>query len=88
MMVMVIMVTVRGDRHVSDASPIVGEEHQDEQEAVGRRWNHEEIQAHHSRKPRRCQAMTVSGLTITSAVRHPAQVRASKGPKTHVNIGP
>jgi hypothetical protein len=25
----------------------------------------------HSRKPRRCQAMTVSGLTMTSAVRHP-----------------
>jgi hypothetical protein len=32
------------------------------------------FQAHHSRKPRRCQAMTVSGLTITSAVRHPVQM--------------
>jgi hypothetical protein len=32
---------------------------------------------HHSRKPRRCQAMTVSGFTMTSAVRHPAQTRAS-----------
>ena len=29
------------------------------------------FQAHHRRKPRRCQAMTVSGSTITSAVRHP-----------------
>ena len=31
------------DRHVLDASPIVGEEHQDEQEAVGRGRDHEEI---------------------------------------------
>ena len=34
---------MRGDRDVPDASPIVGEEHQDEQEAVGRGWDHEEI---------------------------------------------
>ena len=32
---------------------------------------------HHSRKPRRCQAMTVSGFTMTSAVRQPVQRRAS-----------
>src|SRR5712691_6256737 len=32
-----------GDRHVPDASPIVGEEYQDEQEAVGRGRDHEEI---------------------------------------------
>jgi hypothetical protein len=32
---------------------------------------------HQSRKPRRCQAITVSGLTITSAVRHPDQMRES-----------
>ena len=34
---------MRGDRDVPDASPIVGEEHQDEQEAVGHRRDHEEI---------------------------------------------
>jgi hypothetical protein len=33
------------------------------------------FQAHQSRKPRRCQAITVSGLTITSAVRHPVRAR-------------
>ena len=33
------------------------------------------LQAHHSRKPRRCQAMTVSGFTMTSAVRHSVQTR-------------
>ena len=32
-----------GDRDVPDASPIVAEEHQDEQEAVGHGRNHEEI---------------------------------------------
>ena len=37
---------MRGDRHVPDASPIVGEEHQDEQEAAGRRRDHEEIGRH------------------------------------------
>ena len=35
------------------------------------------FQVHQSRKPCRCQAMTVSGFTRTSAVRHPAQMRAS-----------
>jgi hypothetical protein len=35
------------------------------------------FQVHHSRKLRRCQAMTVSGLTITSAVRQPVQLPAS-----------
>jgi len=148
---------MRGDRDVPDASPIVGEEHQDEQEAAGRGRDHEEIgrydladvipqerppglrgrlapaphvsrdrrltdvepefqqfamnprrpptrvrpaiarisvrtsagtvgrpirrrlfQAHHSRKPRRCQAMTVSGLTMTNAVRHPVEMRESR----------
>src|SRR6266851_1586657 len=34
---------MRGDRHVPDASPIVGEECQDEQEAVGRGRDDEEI---------------------------------------------
>ena len=33
------------DHDVLDASPIVGEEHQDEQEAVGRGWDDEEIGA-------------------------------------------
>jgi len=37
---------MRGDRDVADASPIVGEEYQDEQEAVGRRRDHEEIGRH------------------------------------------
>ena len=37
---------MRGDRDVADASPIVGEEHQDEQEAAGRRRDHEEIGRH------------------------------------------
>ena len=37
---------IRGDRHMSDASPIVGEEHQDEQEAVGRGRDDEEIGRH------------------------------------------
>ena len=32
-----------GDRHVPDASSIVGEEYQDEPEAVGRGRDHEEI---------------------------------------------
>jgi len=32
---------------------------------------------HHSRNPCRCQAMTVSGVTITSDVRHPVQMRES-----------
>ena len=32
---------MRGDRNVPDASPIVGEKHPDEQEAVGRRRDHE-----------------------------------------------
>ncbi len=34
---------MRGDRHMRDASPIVSEEHQDEQQAVGRGRDHEEI---------------------------------------------
>jgi hypothetical protein len=34
---------LRGDGHVSDASSIVGEEHQDEQETVGRSRDPEEI---------------------------------------------
>jgi hypothetical protein len=38
---------------------------------VGRPMRRRLFQVHHSRKPRRCQAMTVSGLTRTSAVRHP-----------------
>jgi hypothetical protein len=44
---------------------------------VGRPMWRRLFQAHHSRKPRRCQAMTVSGLTMTSAVRHPGQMRKS-----------
>jgi hypothetical protein len=34
---------MRRDRHLCDAWPIVGEAHQDEQEAVGHGWDHEEI---------------------------------------------
>jgi hypothetical protein len=34
---------MRGDRDVPDASSIVGEEHQDEHEAVGHGRDHEEI---------------------------------------------
>jgi hypothetical protein len=34
---------MRGDRHVADASSIMGEEHQDEQEPVGRGRDDEEI---------------------------------------------
>jgi hypothetical protein len=37
---------MRGNRDVPNASPIVGEEHQDEQEAVGRRRDYEEIGRH------------------------------------------
>jgi len=43
--------------------------------AVGRPSRCRLFQAHQSRKPCRCQAMTVSGLTRTSALRHPAQTR-------------
>jgi hypothetical protein len=35
-----------GDRDMPDASPIVGEEHQDEHEAVGHGRDHEEIGRH------------------------------------------
>ena len=42
---------------------------------VGRPMRRRLLQVHHSRKPRRCQAMTVSGLTMTSAVRHLVQRR-------------
>jgi hypothetical protein len=34
---------MRGDRNVPDASPIMGEKHQDEQKSVGRGRDHEEI---------------------------------------------
>jgi hypothetical protein len=37
---------MRGDRDVLDASPIVGEEHQDEHEAIGHGLDHEEIGRH------------------------------------------
>jgi len=37
---------MRGDRDVLDAASIVGEEHQDEQEAVGRSRDPEEIGRH------------------------------------------
>lgn len=37
---------LRGDRDVPNASPIVGEAHQDEQQAGGRRRDHEEIGRH------------------------------------------
>jgi hypothetical protein len=45
---------------------------------VGRPKRRRLSQVHQSRKPRRCQAMTVSGLTITIAVRHPVQMRESR----------
>jgi hypothetical protein len=35
-----------GDGHVTDASPIVGDEYQDEHEAVGHCRDHEEIGRH------------------------------------------
>jgi hypothetical protein len=44
---------------------------------VGRPIRRRLLQAHHSRKPRRCQAMTISGLTMTSVVRHPVSTRES-----------
>jgi hypothetical protein len=44
---------------------------------VGRPMRRRLFQAHHSPKPRRCQAMTVSGLTITTVVRHPVSTRES-----------
>jgi hypothetical protein len=44
---------------------------------VGRPMRRRLFQAHHSWKPWRCQAMTVSGLTMTSAVRHSVQMPAS-----------
>jgi hypothetical protein len=37
---------MRGNRDVPNASPIVGEEHQDEQESVGHRRDYEEIGRH------------------------------------------
>jgi hypothetical protein len=37
---------MRGHRDVPDASPIVGEEHQSEQETVGRSGDDEEISGH------------------------------------------
>jgi hypothetical protein len=45
---------------------------------VGRPMRCRLFQAHHSRKPRRCQAMTVSGLRMTSAVRRSVQMRESR----------
>jgi hypothetical protein len=45
---------------------------------VGRPTRRRLLQVHHSWKPRRCHAMTVSGLTMTSAVRHPVQRRESR----------
>ena len=47
---------------------------------------HRLFQVHHRRKLRRCQAMTVSGLTITSAVGHPAQRRESNDPEPAVRL--
>jgi hypothetical protein len=43
---------------------------------VGRPMRRRLVQAHDRRKSRRCQAMTVSGLTITSVVRHPPMMAA------------
>ena len=37
---------MRGDRHVPNTSPIVGEEHQGKHEAVGHGRDHEEISRH------------------------------------------
>jgi hypothetical protein len=37
---------MRGNPDVPDASPIVGDEHQDEQETVCRSWDYEEISRH------------------------------------------
>ena len=45
---------------------------------LGRPRRRRLFHVHHSRKPCRCQAMTVSGFTITSLVRHPAQTRANR----------
>jgi GH24 family phage-related lysozyme (muramidase) len=46
-------------------------------DTVGRPSRRRLFQADQSRKPCRCQAMTVSGFTGTSAVCHSAQTRAS-----------
>ena len=45
---------------------------------VGRPMRRRLFQAHHRWKPRRCHAMTVSGLTMTSAVRHSVQMPESR----------
>jgi hypothetical protein len=39
-----------------------------------------------SRKRRRCQAITVSGFTITSAVRHPVWTREEHDPEPTVGL--
>ena len=45
---------------------------------VGRPVRRRLFHVQNNRKPRRCQAMTVSGWTMTSAVRHPVQTRDSQ----------
>ena len=42
---------------------------------VGRPVRPRLFQVQNKRKPRRCHAMTVAGLTMTSAVRHPVHRR-------------
>ena len=42
------------------------------------------FQVQYQRKPRRCQSITVSGLTITSADRHRDQNRDRTNPKTSI----
>jgi hypothetical protein len=63
-------------------SPRVRLRHRANQPADVRRYAWSPMQCrlfhvHHSRNPCRCQAMTVSGLTITSDVRHSVQMRES-----------
>jgi hypothetical protein len=47
-----------GDRHVPDASPIVGEKYQDEQESVGRGRDHEEI---------RCDDLAIVRMSVRTS---------------------
>ena len=68
---------IRGAPHRGFASAIVRIKVRMSAVAVGRPSRRRLFRVHQSRKPCRCQAMTVSGLTRTSAVRHPAQTRAS-----------
>jgi hypothetical protein len=69
---------MRGVPHSGFASDIVRISVRTASGTVGRPVRRRLFQVQSNRKPRRCHAMTVSGLTMTSAVRHSVQMRDSQ----------